>query len=336
MKSLVFIAIFFTGTIFCSAQQEGQFMQMVNNPYLLNPAAGGMTKVVQLELGIRNQWMGYAHGPQSYILSGHSRIKVGENNVLEEYAPSKASFFKSPSITGREIKHVVGGMMLNETIGPFNRLNLQGSYAVHMPLYKDITIGAGLSAGFSSFGIIQDRVILYDQDDNYMQFLGSSVGQNIFNMNGGLIVYHPKFMVGFSTLQMLNNDVVFSGTETESKFNRHYYLMANYGFALNSSPIEIRPTIITKFAQNTPLNVNAALKLTYNDAIWAMAGYRTSGSLTFQIGANLVKQIYLSYGYEHGIGKLQVQGNGTHEVHIGYYIGRKRNIAKELKSKETE
>lgn len=336
MKLAVFIALFFTGTILCSAQQEGQFMHMANNPYILNPAAGGMTKVVQLELGIRNQWMGYAHGPQSYILSGHSRIRVGKTKVLEEYSPSKTSFFKSPEITGREMKHVVGGMMLNETVGPFNRLNLQGSYAVHMPLYNDITIGAGLSAGFSSFGIIQDRVILYDDDDNYMQFLGSSVGQNIFNMNGGLIVYHPKFMIGFSTLQMLNNDVIFDGAQTESNFNRHYYLIANYGFDLKSRPIEIRPTVITKFAENTPLNLNAAMKVTYNKTAWAMVGYRTSGSLTFQLGANLVKQLYLAYGYEHGIGKLQIQGNGTHEIQIGYYLGRKRNMAKELKTKENE
>jgi hypothetical protein len=40
-------------------QQEYQFANTVNNPYLLNPAAGGMTDVMQFEASTRMQWLGY-------------------------------------------------------------------------------------------------------------------------------------------------------------------------------------------------------------------------------------------------------------------------------------
>lgn len=321
IKALI-IAVLFAQMAF--GQQEGQFIQALNNPYVLNPAAGGMTKVMRFELGIRNQWTGFSNEPQSVILSGHSRIgKGGDNAVLGSFA-ADSTFYQSPKITGGEFKHVVGGFVINETIGPFNRITAQGSYAVHMPLVREVTIGAGLSAGFNNFGIIQDRVVLYEEDDAaYMQFLSGASNQLTFNMNGGVIIYHPKFSLGFSTLQLLQNDAIFEGVATESVYNRHFYFTANYGFDI-SDKLEVRPAFAGKIAKNTPFNVHGALKVTYNDAIWGMAGYRTNGALTFQLGANLIRNVYLAYGYEHGIGPLQIQGNGTHEIQIGYYLGKKQ------------
>ncbi len=335
MKYYFLLIVFFSLQLTVYGQQEGQFIQAVNNPYLLNPAAGGFTKVMRFELGIRNQWTGFSHEPQTLIVSGHSRIGKRSKSVLDEYRNDQ-TFFRSPKITGGELKHIVGGFVINETIGPFNRIAAQGSYAVHMPLVREVSIGAGLSAGINNFGIIQDRVVLYEEDDAaYMQFLSGASNQTIFNMNGGLVIYHPKFMIGFSTLQLLQNQAVFDGIATESLYNRHFYLMANYGFDVSES-LEIRPTFTGKFASNTPFNVHGGIKGTYNSSVWAMVGYRTSGTLTFQLGANLIQNLYLAYGYEQGIGALQVQGNGTHEIQIGYYLGKNRNIDKELKGAKSE
>lgn len=335
MKNIINFLCFACLSVTAYGQQEGQFIQSVNNPYLTNPAAGGLTKVMRFELGIRNQWTGFSNEPQTFIVSGHSRISKKSKDVLGEYR-NPETFYRSPEITGGEIKHVVGGFVINETIGPFNRLSVQGSYAVHMPLVRDVTIGAGLSAGFNNFGIIQNRVVLHEEDDAaYMQFLGGAGNQTSFNMNGGLIVYHPKFIIGFSTLQLLQNDAIFNGIATESIYNRHFYLSANYGFDV-SDKLEIRPTFAGKVAKNTPFNIHAGAKFTYNEAIWAMVGYRTSGTLTFQLGANLIQNLYFAYGYEQGIGAFQVQNNGTHEIQIGYYIGKNRNIDRELNNAKVQ
>lgn len=323
MRFILSLAILFGAFTSSLAQQEGQFIQLVNNPYLLNPAAGGFTNATQVELGMRNQWTGFSNSPQSFMLSGHGRIGAGTTQS------SEGTLFQTPEVKGGELKHIVGGQAMSETVGPFNRLNVQGSYAVHMPLYEDISIGAGLSAGISSFGIIEDRVILYEQDDDaYMQFLGGTSTQTIFNMNGGLVVYHPKFTVGFSTVQLLNNDLIFGGVPTGSNFNRHYYLTANYSFSIQDK-WEIRPTLITQFSQNTPINLLGAAKLTYDKSAWLLAGYRSSGSLTFQVGANLFKQFYLAYAFEQGVGKLQVFGAQTHEIQLGFYLGKKQSTNKD-------
>ena len=57
------------------AQQEFQFSNSAFNPYLLNPAAGGLTDVMQFEVASRVQWMGYDGGPSTFMASGHSQIK---------------------------------------------------------------------------------------------------------------------------------------------------------------------------------------------------------------------------------------------------------------------
>lgn len=331
MKFILLITILLGAISNSSAQQEGQFIQLVNNQYLLNPAAGGFTKATQLELGMRNQWTGFANSPESFIFSGHGRL--GSNATL---ASSDGTLFRAPEVTGGEIKHVIGGIALSETMGPFNRINVQGSYAVHMPLYKDISIGAGLSAGITNFGIIEDRVILYEQDDDaYMQFLGGTSNQTIFNMNGGLVLYHPSFTVGFSTIQMLNNDLIFGGIPTGSNFNRHYYLTANYGFKIQDK-WEVRPTLITQFAKNTPINILGAAKFSYNNSVWALLGYRTSGTMAFQIGANLFKQFYLAYAFEAGVGKFQTSGAQTHEIQLGFYLGKKQSAKNDSKEESEQ
>lgn len=331
MKTIQFFILTSLLSFSVVAQQEGQFIQLANNPYLLNPAAGGMTRVMQFEVGMRNQWTGYSNAPQTYVASGHSRIRFGKSTpVLAEYAPDKSSLFQSPEITGGELKHVVGGSIVSETIGPFSRLTAQGSYAVHMPLFRDVMIGVGLSAGINNIGIMQDRVVLYQNDDPaYMQFLSGAGSQTVFNANGGLIVYHPKFTVGISSLQLLQNDVVFSGVSTASQFNRHYYFLANYGFQV-SEQLELRPTVMARVAENSPWTADFGAKLTFNKAAWLYASYRTGGTIGVQVGANLFKQLYAAYGYEFGIGALRTSSNGTHEISLGYYLGKNRNIKKEL------
>ena len=49
------------------------------------------------------------------------------------------------------MKHVLGGIAMNDAIGPFSRTSVQASYAIHLPLFKTINMGAGLSVGWSNF-----------------------------------------------------------------------------------------------------------------------------------------------------------------------------------------
>lgn len=320
-----------TGNTF--AQQEGHYLNMASNPFMLNPAAGGLSDVAHLELSSRNQWSGYNGGPRSVLLVGHTPLKVGKNadEAVKEFNADNTMLFQSPNRSTGKMKHVVGGKVAYDAIGPFVKTSVYGSYAFHLPFTKTINFGAGLGLGWSNLGIIQDRVVLFEQDDAaYNQFLGNTSSQNILDANAGFVFYDENFFVGVSTTQLLKNDVEFEDVVTTSNFNRHYFLVAKYNFNINEQ-FSIEPTVVTKYVQNSPMSADFGARFIYNKASWLAFQYRTSNAVTFQVGTNIVKNIYVSYGFELGTGVLRTGTNGTHELQLGFYIGKNRNVAKEVK-----
>lgn len=315
------------------AQQEGHYLNMASNPFMLNPAAGGMSDVAHLELSSRNQWTGYSGGPRSVLLVGHTQLNVGGNpeGGLQEFNRDNSMLFQSPKRSTGRMKHVVGGKAMYDAIGPFVKTSVYGSYGFHLPFTKKINFGAGIGLGWSNLGILQDRVVLYEQDDSaYDQFLGNTSAQNILDANAGIVFYGEKLFVGISTTQLLKNDVEFNDVVTTSNFNRHYFLVAKYNFDINEQ-FSIEPTVVGKYVQNSPFSADIGARLIYNKASWLALQYRTSNAVTFQIGTNIVKNIYVSYGFEMATGPIRTATSGTHELQLGFYIGKNRNVAKEIK-----
>lgn len=335
---LVIFAALLLGVNAAMAQQEGQYLNLATNPFMVNPAAGGLSDVLQLELSSRRQWLGYEGGPRSLFLVGHSQFKVGksENAVLNEFNSANATLFQSPERTVGKIKHVVGGKALYDAIGPFMKTSVYGSYAFHLPFTRTVNFGAGIGLGWSNLGVNQERVVLHQADDSaYDQFLVNSSSQNILDANAGIVFYGEKLFVGLSTTQFLKNDVVFQNVATESNFNRHYFVVAKYRFTLNEL-VEIEPTAVAKFAENSPFSGDFGARFIYGKSSWFTLQYRTSNALTFQIGSNLIKNIYVSYGYELGLGPLRTGTNGSHELQLGFYLGKNKTAAKENKEKSKE
>lgn len=331
MKALI-ISIISVIAMSTFGQQESQYLNAINNPYVLNPAAGGMYNVVQIELTSRTQWIGY-NGPQTFCLTGNSPIKFknGGDKVVGEYNLEDKTFFSAPKASTGKLKHIAGGKVVNDRIGPFSKTSVYGSYGIHLPFTKKLNFGAGLGMGWSNFSVNQNRVHLYQQDDElYSQFLTNSSAQNFFDANAGFVVYNDKFMLGFSSAQIFRNKASFGNVMTESFYNRHFFLSTKYRFDFDNK-FSIEPQIMGKFAENSPASWDAGIRMYYNRAAWFGLQYRTSNSIVVQVGANLIKNLYLNYGYELPTGPIKIGNNGTHEVQLGIYIGNNRNMEKEIK-----
>ena len=319
------------------SQQEAHFVNLPNNPYILNPAAGGMSDIIQIESTSRFQWLGYNGGPRSIMLTANSPIRIGTSaKAVDEFNVKDETFFKMPKITTGKTKHVVGGKFINDAIGPFSRTSIYGTYAVHIPLSSSMNLGAGLGAGFTNFAINESRVVLYEENDiAYSSFLGNSASQGILDANAGLMVYSKHFYAGLSMSQALNNNVIFDNTSTMSNYNRHLFLMAKYTADINDD-FAIEPTVIGKFVKNSPMAFDIGARAVINQASWFGLQYRTSNAILAQVGSNLIKNLYIAYAYEHSIGKISLAGNSTHEIQLGLYLGNNRNLKKEIKEKKVE
>ena len=333
MKALYITLIFgitFIQNLF--AQQEFQMANTPNNPYLLNPAAGGLTDILHLELNTRLQWLGYDGGPKTVLLAGNTQI--GGDQAIGDFNTEDELMFKNPKISVSKSKHVVGGKVWYDGIGPFSKTSLQGTYAYHLPMRKGFMAGVGMGLGWSNFGLNSNRVVLYQADDaNYNQFLGTSSNQNFLDAQTGLVIYNSHFFFGLSATQMFKNQFKPGGVETGSNFNTHFFLVTKYRFQNKESDFGFEPTLVIKMAKNVKNTIDFGAKLWYLQSAWFGMQYRTSNNLVFQAGSNLLKNFYVSYAFELGVGKIRNANNGTHEFQVGYYFGRNRNLKQEIKEK---
>lgn len=333
MKNIIVIAILlYSG--FAFSQQESQFAAGFQNPYIYNPAAGGLSSVTQLDLIARLQWTGSGQGPKTVNFSGHSILGIGNSASVKEYNPGGKLMHARPDVTVGALKHVVGGKIMSDEIGVFNKIGVYGSYAIHLPVTKQFNVGAGVGLGWGNFRINQSRVVLFDQnDDTYAAALGNTSQQHIFDANAGIVFYGKGLFFGASMSQIFRNKAKFNDVETGSNYNRHYYLNAAYALKIGESVLE--PGVILKMAENTPVNLDFGARFIYRNATWLGIYGRTSNNLVFQFGTTLVENIYISYAYEQSVGKIRNAASGTHEIQLGIYLGKRVKKKKEV-STDTE
>ena len=320
-----------------NAQQETQFANTVGNPYLFNPAAGGMADVVQLELGYRNQWVSVSGSPQTFYASGHAPISFrGSKKSLSPFNEAGKSLYALPERTTGSIKHVLGGKILSDNIGPFHKSSVFGSYAVHLPLTSRLNMGIGLAAGWGNFQIDPNEVILHDNNDlTYDQFKGGVSGQQILDVQSGLVFYSKRFYLGVSGTQLVQNVVSVNQLETGNTLDRHLFVQAMYRVGLTDL-VEAEPFVLLKATQHAPVSYDLGARFRYQQVVWLGLQYRTGNSYIFSAGINFLRNFQFSYAYEHNANAVRLSTGGTHEIQLGFIIGRNRQIEKEFREKDPE
>jgi len=334
-SKIIVVCIVFSG--FVNAQQDIQFSQALSNPYLFNPGASGMSNVAEFTLGTRAQWLSVDGKPMTYYVSGQSQIHGAKSKtaVLDEFNTGRKSFFDSPERTIGK-KHIVGGKVVADVIGPFAKTSLMGSYAIHIPFTSKINMGLGVGMGVSSFSINDSKVNLAESNDGaYLSYLGASNRQNMIDVQSGLVFYNNKFYVGISGTQLLKNTAQFKGIETESHFERHWYFMGSYRFDIRKK-YGIEPVVIVKNTVGSPMSYDAGARFHYGNMGWISLGYRGKSAFSAGFGFNVLRQFRVAYAYEMAIAGLRSYGNGSHEIQLGIVIGHRRNMEKEFKEQEKE
>lgn len=332
MKNLVIIALIFGLSTSLFGQQESQFTQFYLNPYMHNPAASGMTSMIDLNLGFRQQWAGIDGAPRTFFATGHSQIRIGKKSdqVLQEFKPDGA-FFSAPQVSTGGLKHVIGGRAFSDQMGPFNKTSVGGSYSFHFPLIKSINMSFGLSGGWSNFGLNSSNIKLYHQTDGiYANLMATGGNQNFFDMQAGTMIYNRFFEVGYSMSQVINNRYTVDNITTDSRFERHHfvYLAGNIDF---NDTWMLSPALFMRSVKGAPFNFEGVMRIQYKRMAWLGVGYRNTNSLTFSAGANFAKNFRLSYSFDAGVGQYRtIQSGGSHEIMIGFIIGKNRKLEKEI------
>ncbi len=323
MKKIIYTtAIALLGTT-AMGQQLAQFSQYMHNPYVLNPAAAGMNDYLDINLSYRQQWAGFDNAPTTYYLSATKAL--GKRPAKLTYNPSlRTSDIQIKPIeqkTPGKLKHALGGYVIGDNYGVFEKISGGLSYALHIPVGNTMYASIGLGAGASNYSIDQNQLTLGDAADNtFTTFIGSGTSQTYFDLNGGVALYSDKLYFGYSGTQVIENEIYFGSEATQAALLLHHFISAGYKIQAGEN-LSITPGFVVKYLNPAPVSYDLNMKFEFKDKFWIGAAYRNEDAIVGLLGLKINDLIKIGYSYDYTTSNLGDFNSGGHEVVLGLMIG---------------
>lgn len=310
------------------AQQKPHYSQYILNQYIVNPALTGIENYIDIKASHRLQWVGLQDAPVTTYITMHGPIGKsdfkttatsfavpGENprgkSYWDQYVPSKPH-------------HGWGVQVINDRTGPLNQFSAYGTYAYHIGLTGSTNLAAGLGLGINNMSLNTEKLQFNTAVDPAVY--GSGVLNSInFDMNVGLYLYSGDYFVGLSAQQVMPSKIDFSNNaikKTEGKRIPHLFATAGYRFLIGDN-FNFIPSLMVKYIQPTPVQVEVNGKLQYQDLMWVGASYRHLDGVAAMVGLNVSNGFNLGYSFDYTTSQLNNYTKGTHEIIIGFTIGNK-------------
>jgi len=290
MKKLLPVLLIIVATT-TFAQQDPLFSQYMFNKLSLNPAYAGSQEVLTLDALYRYQWVNIDGAPQTFSASVHTPLKN---------------------------KHIGLGLnVYSDIIGPTGTQGALATFAYRI-LFPDSKLSFGLQAGVKYTDILWAKIEPYDLEDPL--FRTQLKNKAVPDANFGVYYYTKKYYVGVSSKQLLQNQMnvaKVNGRDEFTKLLRHFYGMAGAAFPM-SEGLVFRPSILVKFVQNSPpqMDLNASFLLA--QTFWIGASYRTEKALSLMTEFKISEKLRIGYSYDLWFNELQKHNKGSHEIRLGF------------------
>ena len=277
------------------AQQDPLLTQYMFNGLFLNPAYAGSHPYWSSTLTYRNQWVGLEGAPETGIVS------------LDGPLPNQ--------------NMGLGVVVVHDGIGVSRQNSMVFNYSYNIKINDVSKLAFGLNAGFSQYSAKLTDLTYWDSDVVFEEDLSSKV---LPKFGAGVYYYAEKYYVGFSvpTLFAYEDGVDFSLNLTQSSFlRRHYLLTAGYVFGISEN-IKLKPSVLGKYVQNTPLEVDINLSAVYKNAYWLGVSYRSKDAVAIILEYQTNLFFRVGYSYDITLSKLNGYSYGSHEIMLGIDFGK--------------
>ncbi len=268
-------------------QQLPQYTQYMFNKYYLNPAYAGSKAENFASIGYRSQWAGFS-GPTTAIASFHAPFKeqVG-----------------------------LGGLMMHDVSGPFQKTGLQLSYAYHFDIDKDVKLGLSLAGRLFQHKLDRNQLEPDVADDPALRKgRYRSVDPDA---DFGAYLQGDRYWAGLSVPQLFQSRIL-GDSLANTHLSRHYFLHGGYRFQLNDE-FEVEPSALFKATQGAPLSMDINAKLYYDEFLWGGFSYRLQESFSVLLGVRK-EQFRLGYSYDMTFNPIRNYSSGSHGIHLAMVI----------------
>ncbi len=273
------------------AQQDPLFSQYMFNKLAINPGYAGSRDVLTVDALYRYQWVNIDGSPRTFSASVHSPLRN---------------------------QHIGLGLnVYSDVIGPSV---MQGGLATftYRILFPDAKLSFGLQAGVKYSDINWAMVKPFDMEDPSL--VHQLKNKAVPDANFGIYYYSKKYFVGLSSKQLLQNQmsiVSVNGKDEFTKLLRHFYGMAGAAFPL-SDQVVFRPSVLVKFVQNAPPQLDLNASFLFAGAFWLGASYRSEKALSLMTEFNITQSLRIGYSYDIWFNELGAYNKGSHEIRLGF------------------
>jgi len=331
MKKNIFLVIVMVlggmATLPVSAQQKPHYTQYILNQYIVNPALTGIENYTDLKVSHRHQWVGIQDAPITSYLSVHGPIgksdyrKTATSFDLKGENPRGKRYWEE--YTAPEPHHGIGLQVINDITGPLSNFSLYGTYAYHLALSARTSLSAGFGVGFNRISLNADKLDFGDVTADPAVFTSGILNKTRLDMMAGLYLYSADYFIGVSAQQVVPQKIDFSNGYIRPKEGRtvpHLFGTAGYRFSLGDN-FNLIPSLMVKYVDPLPVQVEGNLKLQYLDRLWIGGSYRHKDGYAGMMGLNVSNIFHVGYSYDYTTSRLNNFSKGTHEVLLGFVIG---------------
>ena len=307
-------------------QQKRQFDQYNKNLMIYNPAATGMEFFTDVSGNFRRQWTGFENAPRSFVLGVSSRMMeteyINPNSPYSLYISDNSLYKKvgDPEIKRTPKPHAIGAFLLDERNGPIHNMSLMGNYAYHLKFSETNYLSLGLGLGISRTSTdVAELTVIEENDPTYQNYITHDNSNVYIDANFGLTYYGENFYAGYSATQLRRNHIYKQENSEDAKLILHHNLAGGYIFHL-SETMELYPTVLLRYTDPAPVEVEASLRMRLDKKIWFGAGYRKDDAVSAQFGMTISNKLNFGYSYAFSTSDMRTQNDGTHELSLGLMI----------------
>lgn len=297
---LVFLFIFFTFMLVCSAQQDPQYSQYMFNRTLINPAYIGSRDVTALTGQIRKEWVNVKGSPQTNNLTASVPLR-GKNMAL-------------------------GGHLTAESIGPKRWLSGYLDYAYRLK-FRNGSLCFGLSTGVVAYDFTPSRIDLYDPNEPTLN--NSKTRAVRFDAGCGIYYFTRSFYAGLSSTHLTTPGLfegVAAGAGRFYNLSRHFFLTIGKGFRLNNDLV-FNPSLMVKAVPAQQVNADVSASVIIRSRLTTGISLRSSSNIVALVQYFVSDKLRIGYSYDYGLKGIARTSAGSHELTLHFdMISTKSNI----------
>jgi type IX secretion system PorP/SprF family membrane protein len=309
------------------AQQKPEYTQYILNNYILNPALTGIENYTDVKISHRHQWVGVQDAPVTTYLTIHGPIgkKDDRENITSFHKPGFNPRGRDywDDYTSAKPHHGIGLQVLDDRTGPLSRFSAYVTYAYHLGITTRTSLALGFGAGISQLGLDRSK-LFFDVPVDPVVYSSGQLNKIKPDFNAGIWVYSADYFVGVSAQQIIPEKIAFTDkvAPNPGKLVPHLFGEAGYRILL-SDDYNLIPSVMVKYVDPLPVQIDFNAKLQYQDLLWIGASVRTYDGFAAMVGLNVSNTFNIGYSYDLTTSRLNTISKGTHEIVLGFLIGNR-------------